>query len=101
MDLWGVTSDGVKRAVEECDKLGRTLFLDKYGYGHARKYHLCYKGRRYDSKAIVGVAYGYDCPQYGPLDHSEFHGGVGSDCAASRLRELGFEVWDSQTSRYI
>ena len=101
MDLWEITRNGVKRAIEEHDRLGRVVFLDNYGYGPAKKYHLVYGGRRYDSKAIVGVAYGYDCPELGPLDHVEFHGGVGIDGAATCLLALGFEVWNSETRSYL
>ncbi len=101
MDLWEVTVDGVKRAVEECDRRGRAIFLDKYGYGPAKRYHLEYEGKRYDSKAILGVAYGYDCPELGPLDHGEFSGGVTANAAATRLIELGFKVWDSKKRKYL
>jgi hypothetical protein len=45
-------------------------------------------GKAYDSKAILGVAYG--CATGRPLTSAEFSGGVAG--AAGALRELGFEV---------
>ena len=65
--LGDVTRDGVLTAIEEFDRLGRAAFLDKYGFGEARSYYLVHEGKQYDSKAIVGVAHGYDRPEEGPL----------------------------------
>ena len=80
----------VLEAVHECDELGRAAFLERYGYGPAIGYFLVHEGRRYDSKAIVGVAVGKQFPEHGPLRNNEFSGGLGS--AVTKLRELGFEV---------
>ncbi len=52
-------SAAVLRAIEEFDALGRQGFLDKYGFGPSREYFLRHDGSLYDSKAIVGAAYGY------------------------------------------
>jgi hypothetical protein len=65
----------VLRAIEEADSLGRQAFLDKYGFSPSRKYFLVYDAKRYDSKAIVGAAHGYQHPELGPLKHTEFSGG--------------------------
>lgn len=78
----------VQRALEEFDRIGRDAFLHKYGFGPARHYLVTIAGRTYDSKAIFGVAYGY---QHGtPLASDEFSGGKAG--AAGRLAELGFTV---------
>lgn len=78
----------VRRALEEFDRLGRDQFLHKYGFGAARDYFLVTEAGRYDSKAIFGVAYGF---QHGtPLSSDEFSGG--HDGAAGRLAELGFSI---------
>lgn len=78
----------VLAAMKECDELGRDRFLDKYGFGEARTYFLEYDGKRYDSKAIAGVAYGI---QHGrPLTSEEFSGG--DQTVARQLAELGFIV---------
>lgn len=78
----------VLKAIDECDALGREAFREKYGFGASQKYELIYDGETYDSKAIFGVAWGY---QFGtPLSSEESQGGLRG--AAMRLIELGFEV---------
>ena len=90
MGLNEVTAEGVERAIFEFDRLGRDAFLNKYGFGKARRYFLIREGRRYDSKAVVGVAHGYDQPDLGPLRPQDFSGG---DATVVRLLEsLGFDV---------
>ncbi|MCY3568554.1 MAG: hypothetical protein OXH38_07990 [Chloroflexi bacterium] len=90
MTLGDVTADGVERAAVEFDRLGREVFLDHYGFGKARSYFLVHGGRRYDSKAVVGVAHGFDRPDLGPLQPQDFSGGEAT--VAARLRVLGFHV---------
>tara|TARA_R110002096_G_scaffold380542_4_gene574473 strand:+ start:889 stop:1515 length:627 start_codon:yes stop_codon:yes gene_type:complete len=82
--------ESVLRAVEECDRLGRTEFLQKYGFSPAKSYHLIHNGKEYDSKAIVGVAYGFENPDHGPLRAEEFSGGAAT--VQNWLEDLGFEV---------
>ncbi len=77
------------RAVEEFDRLGRRAFLERYGFGPSRTYHLVVDGRSYDSKAIVGAAHGF-LPGLRPLRPSEFSGGL--DHAVKVLTDLGFRV---------
>ena len=78
----------VEQAIEEFDRVGRAAFVENYGYGSAKDYVLVRDGREYDSKAIVGVAHGY---QFGtPLSNHDFSGGLGS--AVKKLRSLGFTV---------
>jgi Swt1-like HEPN len=83
-----VTRADVLRAIEGYDRLGQDQFLTKYGFGRATAYLLIYNGRSYDSKAILGVAYGFATGV--PLVSREFSGGVHG--AAGVLRELGFEI---------
>ena len=80
----------VLKAIEEADALGREAFLDKYGYRPSREYFLQHNGSLYDSKAIVGAAYGYQHPAEGPLKPSEFAGGEST--VKRKLEELGFSV---------
>ena len=90
MALSDVTTEGVERAIAEFDRLDRDAFLDKHGFGKSRGYVLIRGERRYDSKAIVGVAHGYDRPDLGPLRSQDFTGG---EVTIARLLEsLGFEV---------
>lgn len=77
-------------AVREFDEIGRDAFLERYGFGRARKYSLYIDGQLYDSKAIVGVAHGYEYPDKGPLKSDEFVGG--KHTVKPKLEELGFEV---------
>jgi hypothetical protein len=85
-----LNSEAVLAAIEEFEKLGRFEFLRKYGFKKAREYYLVYNGQYYDSKAITGVAHGYDNPQLGPLNSSEFSGG--ENTVKRKLETLGFEV---------
>mgnify|MGYP001595533781 FL=1 len=78
----------VEKAIEEYDEIGRESFLRKYGYGKAKSYYLVYRGKHYDSKAIVGAAYHYQCGK--PLASNEFTGGKGS--VFPKLKGLGFKV---------
>ena len=78
----------VHRAFEEFDRLGRDGFLHKCGFGPARPYVLIAESGTYDSKAIFGVACGY---QHGTtLTSDEFSGGRAG--AAGRLAEQGFTI---------
>jgi hypothetical protein len=85
-----VTRADVLRAMEEYDRLGQEQFLADHGFGRATAYLLIHNGRSYDSKAILGVAYGFATGV--PLLSREFNGGVHG--AAGVLRKLGFEIRD-------
>ncbi len=85
-----VTRRGVTLSLAEFDGLGRKAFLEKYGYGKARRYFLLHEGRCYDSKAIVGVAHQYDQPDLGPLRSEEFSGGKAT--VVRHLESLGFQI---------
>ena len=82
----------VQAALDEFGNLGRTLFLERYGFGKSRDFmvrnpatqELC------DSKAIAGAAFGYQFPAEGPLKAGEFSGGEAT--VVPKLRDLGFEV---------
>ena len=91
MSLNELTSrQAVLDAVAEFDCLGRVAFLSKYGYGAARQYFLQIDSRMYDSKAIAGVAHGYQFPHLGPLKRIEFSGG--EQTVKRKLEELSFVV---------
>jgi hypothetical protein len=87
----------VVRAIEEFDALGREDFLSRHGFGSARRYFLIYNGRKYDSKAIAGVALGYQFPSQGQLASADFSGGDAT--VRRKLEELGFEVLVEPPSR--
>lgn len=83
-------ANAVRRAIAECDRLGRDAFLAKHGFGRARAYFLRVEGKAYDSKAIAGVAFGYQHRSHGPLRATDFSGGEQTVWRA--LTRLGFEV---------
>lgn len=84
--------DAIRAAMNEYDRVGRTYFLEKYGFGKARDYMLRdpVTSRLYDSKAIVGAAYGYAFPERAPLSAADFSGGEAT--VERLLANLGFEV---------
>src|SRR4051794_26578088 len=83
----------VVAALDEFDRIGRTAFLEKYGFRPARRYVVRRNGSLYDSKAIAAAAHGH---QFGaPLSNHELYGGLES--AVPKLRTLGFEVVDANT----
>jgi len=82
----------VLAAIKEYDLLGKEEFLSTYGFGSAREYLLLHKGRKYDSKAIAGVAHKYQFPVEGPLPHTAFSGGNNPHAAATKLASLGFKI---------
>jgi hypothetical protein len=82
--------EAVLSAIAECDRVGRDTFLATYGFGRSRSYVLRYEGREYDSKAILGVAHGYQFPDQGPLRAVDFSGG--EQTVWTKLMALGFEV---------
>ncbi len=84
-----ITRDAVLKAMEDYDALGQSEFLDIYGFHPARSYVLVHNGKRYDSKAIVGVAHGY-LPGKEPLTASDFSGGEAT--VGRLLRRLGFTL---------
>ena len=93
MSLSELTSPtAVRLAIGECKRLGREEFLKFYGFRLSRDYPLLFEGEEYDSKAIAGVAHGYQFPEFGPLKSDMFSGGISPGGAATRLSRLGFHV---------
>lgn len=82
----------IRKVMEEYDQVGRTYFLEKYGFGKAREYMLrdSASGRLYDSKAIVGAAYRHAFPDKKALSADDFSGGEAT--VEHLLRTLGFDV---------
>lgn len=65
----------VESALDEFDRLGRSDFLQLYGFGKAQSCFVLRRGERYDSKAIAGAAHKYQFPELGPLTSQQFSGG--------------------------
>ena len=87
--LSDLTRPSVSAALDEFDRLGRELFLDKYGFGKARSYFVVRNGKYYDSKAIAGAAHGF-LEGRTALLASTFSGGAAT--VAAQLKSLGFVV---------
>lgn len=82
----------VQEALDEFKRVGRTTFLERYGFGKSRDFMVrnSANGDLCDSKAIVGAAYGFQYPDEGPLKPNDFSGGEAT--VVAKLRNLGFEV---------
>ncbi|MGR3914560.1 MAG: hypothetical protein OD918_08585 [Gammaproteobacteria bacterium] len=94
----------VVKAIKECDRMGREAFLGWYGYGEAKTHfllcddaferkhcHQC-KYKRYDSKAILGVAHKF-AHESGEALKAVGAGFKGGENTVKRhLEKLGFTV---------
>lgn len=82
----------VQAALDEYLRLGQDAFLDRYGFSRASGYVVRdpRSGQWADSKAIAGVALGFQFPAEGPLRASQFSGGTAT--VVRRLTSLGFDV---------
>lgn len=70
-----ITREAVLTAMAEYDEIKQPSFLKKYGFKPARTYRVTHEGKSYDSKAIVGAAFGYLEGNPPPLRYDEFSGG--------------------------
>jgi hypothetical protein len=82
----------VQKALDEFSSLGRSAFLQRYGFGQSRDFLVRNpaNGELCDSKAIVGAAYGFQFPNDGPLKPQDFSGGEAT--VVPKLQSLGFEM---------
>jgi hypothetical protein len=82
----------VQNALDEFSSLGRTAFLQRYGFGKSRDFLVRNpaNGELCDSKAIAGAAYGFQFPNDGPLKAEDFSGGEAT--VVPKLQSLGFEI---------
>jgi 5-methylcytosine-specific restriction protein A len=83
-----VTRPAVLAAIAEYDGVGQKAFLAKYGYKPSRTYRMWHDGKPYDSKAIVGAAFGQLPGNPPPLRYNEFSGG--QIYVVPVLEQLGF-----------
>ncbi|NMZ60983.1 DUF3883 domain-containing protein [Pseudomonas nitroreducens] len=82
----------VQAAIDEFVQLGRTRFLELYGFGKSRDFLVRdpKTGTDCDSKAIAGVAFGKQFPEQGPLTADSFSGGEAT--VVPSLTNLGFTI---------
>lgn len=90
-EMNNLTHEAMLKAIKEFDELTRDRFLEKYKYGRAIEWFIRHEGRRYDAKAIAGVAHKYLGPGGRILEANEFKTGRGSK-ALEKLKELGFQI---------
>ncbi|MEU0954902.1 hypothetical protein ABZ353_21575 [Streptomyces niveus] len=88
MGIVDVARDHVLKTIAEYDDLGGEVFLAKYGFKPARSYLILHDGRRYDSKAVVGVAHRHVNGR--AMGSGEFSGGAAT--VVPVLTRLGFHV---------
>lgn len=82
----------VQAALDEYLSVGQEVFLDRHGFGRASGYVVRdpRSSQWADSKAIAGVALGYQFPAEGGLRASQFSGGNAT--VVRKLASLGFDV---------
>lgn len=82
----------VQAAIDEFVQLGRTKFLERYGFGKSRDFLVRdpKTGTDCDSKAIAGVAFGKLFPELGALSAESFSGGEAT--VVPLLTGLGFAI---------
>lgn len=84
------SKQAVLDAIADHDRRGQGAFLRHYGYGSPERYWILHDGRRYPSKAVLGVAWHYEDPSRPPLRASQFSGG--KDTVRRKAEALGFQV---------
>jgi hypothetical protein len=82
--------DSIIKAIQGYDRVGEERYLKDHGFGKAKRYHLKYRNKLYASKAIVGVAHGFEFPNEPKLTANDFNGGERT--VQKLLERLGFTV---------
>jgi hypothetical protein len=90
-----VTKQHILQAIAEHDARGDEAFLDVYGFGPLVGYALMHEGRRYDARAVLGVAHRFATGRLATAD--DFHGGMAD--AVAILRKRGFDVTEPASAR--
>lgn len=80
----------VNAAIAEYKQLGRSKFLEKYGHKKSPRFLIFDGTNHFDSRAVAGVAVGYQHPHLGPL--SEEHIADDDQAVANKLTSLGFKI---------
>jgi hypothetical protein len=80
----------VEQALDEFDQLGRDAFLEKYGFGRARRYFIRRDGSTTTRRLLREPPSASSIQSEAPLRSNEFTGGEHG--AKAKLEELGFDV---------
>lgn len=93
------SASAVRQAMAKFRRLGRDAFIAEYsvpeaGYGKSDDYFVYDGSIGYDSKPLVGAAYGFQHGRKRALHSDDFYGG---DPVKARMRALGYQVvhWTS------
>ncbi len=86
-------------AIDEFDRIGRDAFLERYGYQRSNSRFIKFNGKLYDQRPIIGVSYGKQHPEEGPLDRDRFKGAKKAGLA--RLVPLGFEIVELKNGKGV
>lgn len=88
-----LTREAVEAAMDECDRLGETAFIEQRGFGPSRDYRVMRdNGKTYPSKPIAGVALGY-LPGGTARTSKNFNGGYsGKQSACNLLEDAGYRI---------
>jgi hypothetical protein len=78
----------VDEAMAEFQAIGRTAFLERYGFRPAREFFVIHRGRAYDSKALAAAAYHHQTGK-SPLEWDDFSGG---EPVIRTFESMGFHV---------
>ncbi len=85
------SAKAVQDSLEEFRELGRSAFLDRYGFKGSRRYFVIQDGIGYDSKPIAAAAYGHQHGREEALHFDDFSGGTP---VISKMSKLGYMVSD-------
>ena len=88
--------EGVEKALDEFDEIGRTAFLAKYEFGESKSHYIVREGNQYDAKAIVGAAHGHSGEDWKPLTNHDFKSG---EMTTARLEKLGFTLLENRVEQ--
>ncbi len=88
-----LTRAAIEAAMDNCDQIGVTSFLDQHGFGRPQVYWTRREpgGKLYPATATVAVAHKYAAGSR-PLSAKEFHIGFDVQAANATLERFGFEV---------
>ncbi|WP_247604061.1 protein NO VEIN domain-containing protein [Gordonia paraffinivorans] len=87
-----IKQSNVVAATEVLDDPDQAELVESLNFRDATKYRLAYRGKLYDSKAVIGIAHGLATGTY--WGAKDFSGGMSPGHAAHTLQQLGFFIDD-------
>ncbi len=90
LTLDSITKEAVEKALQEFDRHGREIMLEKYGGGFSTRWYISHLGKHYDQKLVLRAA--HELSGLGPLPSGR--GTFTAGQARQFQKHLGFEVFD-------